>query len=140
MFRFCFSALIQRQSLNDNDLPILPQLMSFDLTISAECDSRSIACILRCMPNLMHFYFLLTIRRMTWSFPGELLDGDVWKQMLEVHVPYLSKFEFHMSIEKGRPKLDLDIIVNSFEYFVTKYSNWHMIINRWKFDRNIRGK
>jgi hypothetical protein len=43
-----------------------------------------------------------------------------------------------MKIAKRYPKLDLDIIVNSFQYFVTKYPNWHMIIDRWKCQ--IRGK
>jgi hypothetical protein len=78
---------------------------------------------------LKQFYFALTHAAM-WPFPGELLDGNVWKQMVELYIPCLSKFEFHMSIEKRYPKLDLDIIVNSFEYFVTKYSNRHMIIDR----------
>ena len=126
--------------MNYNDLPILPKLMSFDLTISAVCDSRSISSILGCMPNLMHFYFHLIIRRATLPFPSELLDGSVWKQILEYHVPYLSTFEFHMSIAKRRPKLYLDIVVNSFEYFVRKYSNWHMIIDRWVFNDRSRGR
>jgi len=113
-------------------------MITFDLKILAVCDSRSIGYILRCMPNLMHLYFHLTIRKTTWPFPGELLDGYVWQQMLERYVSCLSKFEFHMSIVKRYPKLDLDIIVNSFEYFVRKYSNWHMIIDRWKYQ--TRGK
>ncbi|CAF2797397.1 unnamed protein product [Rotaria sp. Silwood2] len=102
-------ASIQASAMNDNDLPILPQVMSFN-----------------CLT--------------TWSFSGELLDGYIWKQMLELHVPYLFKFEFHMWIAKKRPKLDLDIVVSSFEYFVRKYSNWHMIINRWRFNGQTRGK
>ncbi len=58
--------------------------------------------------------------------------------MFKRYLPCLSKFEFHMKIAKRYPKLDLDIIVNSFQYFVTKYPNWHMIIDRWKCQ--IRGK
>jgi len=135
---FCFSVPIARPSINDNDLPILPQMIYFNLRILARCDNRSIGYILRCMPNLIHFYFHLTIRKALWPFPGELLNGYVWQQMLESYVPYLSKFEFNMSILKRRPKLDLDSIVNSFEYFVTKYNNWHIIINRWKYPS--RGK
>jgi hypothetical protein len=136
--RFSFSNSIETPSINDNNLPILPQMMSCYLKILAVCDSRSIGYILRCMPNLIHFYFKLAIRKAAWPFPGELLDGYVWQQMLELYVPCLSKFEFHISIMKRYPKLDLDIIVNSFEYFVRKYSNWHMIIDRWKYQ--TRGK
>jgi len=126
--------------VNSTDFPILSQLISFELTIIAMCDSRSIAYILRCMPNLKHFYFLVAIRSAAWAFPGELLDGHVWQQMFELYLPCLSKFEFHMAAVKSLPILDLDIVVNSFEYFVRKYSNWHMIIDRWILDYEIRGK
>jgi len=115
-------------------------MMSFNLGIMSICDRRSISYILRCMPNLRHFYFLLSIHTTAWPFPDELLDGDVWKQILELYVPCLSKFEFHMSIVKGIPRLNLKIIVNSFEYFVKKYSNWHMIIDRWELTFQMESK
>ncbi|CAF1236523.1 unnamed protein product [Rotaria sordida] len=117
--------------INYNDLPILSQMISFDLTIFVRCDSRSIASILHCMPHLTHFYFTMAIA--TWSYPAELLDGYVWQDTLERCVPHLSKFEFHISIIKTNSISDLDIIVNSFAYFVQKYSNWNMIVQRWKF-------
>ncbi len=79
------------------------------------------------MPNLIRLYFILITKSAEWPFPGELLDGYVWKEMLELYVPYLSKFEFHMSIVKRFSKLDLDRIVNSFEYFVRKHCNLHRI-------------
>jgi hypothetical protein len=120
---FClyFSVAIPLPSIND--LPILPRVISLQLIIIARCDSCSISYILRCMPNLIRFNFILGIGKRELPFPGELLDGDVWKQMLEDYVPCLSKFEFHMAIVKKYPKLDLDIVVNSFECFVGKYSN-----------------
>ncbi|CAF4486362.1 unnamed protein product [Rotaria sp. Silwood2] len=126
-------------SINDNNLPMLLQVISFDLKILAKCDSRSIASILHCMPNLVHFCFALEVRLATWPFPGELLNGYMWREMIERYVRYLSKFEFDMSIRKTQPRLDLDIVVNSFEYFVQKYSNWNMIIERWNFYYCIRG-
>ncbi len=135
---FGFSNSIQVPSINNNDLPILSQMISFDLTIFAICDIHSIACVLRCMPNLIRFYLTIGIPTANWPFPGELLDGYVWLQLLERHLPCLFKFEFHISILKRYPKLDLDIIVNSFECLVRKYSNWHMIIDRWK--HQSRGK
>ncbi len=124
---FCFSVSIATPCINDNDLPILPQMIYFNLRTLARCDNRSIAYILRCMPNLIHFYFHLTIRKASWPFPGELLDGYVWQQMLEPYVPCSSKFEFNMSIVKRRPKLDLDIIVNSFETRSTATTNNHHV-------------
>ncbi len=137
---FSSSISMQTPSINDNDLPILSKLKSFHLKIQALCDIRSISYILRCMPNLIRLYFIFVPMSADWPFPGELLDGYVWKQMFELHVPYLSTFEFHMSIVKKLPSLDLDIIVNSFECFVREYSNWHMIIDRWRIDYRIRGK
>ncbi len=108
---------MQTPSINDNDLPILSKLKSFHLKIQALCDIRSISYILRCMPNLIRLYFIFVP-----------MSAD------------LSTFEFHMSIVKKLPSLDLDIIVNSFECFVREYSNWHMIIDRWRIDYRIRGK
>ncbi|CAF4417424.1 unnamed protein product [Adineta steineri] len=69
-----------------------------------------------------------------------LIDGYAWQEMLELYVPYLLKFEFHMSIWKPCPRTDLDIVVNSFRYFVTKYSNWHMIIDQWSSTYSVPGK
>ncbi|CAF3327992.1 unnamed protein product [Rotaria sp. Silwood2] len=131
---------IPSKPFNYNDIPILPQIISFDLTILVKCDSRSIASILRLMPNLIHFYFTMDIPVATWSYPGELFDGYVWQEMLESCVPRLSKFEFHMSIAKTNSILDLDIIVNSFAYFVKKYPNWNIIIQRWNFFFRRSGK
>jgi hypothetical protein len=125
--------------INDNDLPILSQMMIFDLNIITKCDYHSISSILRCMPNLKQFYFTLNYPAM-WPFPGELLDGDVWKQIFEHYLPCLSKFEFHVAFSKRYPKLDLDIVVNSFNYFVKKYFNWHMIIDRWRLESQRPGK
>ncbi|CAF4608496.1 unnamed protein product [Rotaria magnacalcarata] len=120
-------------SINENDLSISPYVTSFDLEILARCDRRSTGYILRCMSNLMCFYFNLATQKATWPFPGELLDDHVWQDMLECYVPHLSKFEFQISIFKKHPKLNLLNFVNSFEYFVKKYPNWNIITDRWKF-------
>lgn len=110
---------------------MLTQMISLDLIIITRYDYRSISHILRCMPNLRYFHFLLLMKTAAWPFPDDLLDGHVWKQMFELYVPCLSKFEFHMAIVKGILNLKLKTIVNSFKHFVKKYSNWHMIIDRW---------
>ncbi|CAF0734606.1 unnamed protein product [Adineta steineri] len=130
------SKSIEASLINDNGFPVLSQMVSCELAILDMDigDSRSIISILRCMPNLKHFYFHLRIQYPHWIFPDELFNGYVWKQVLELYVPYLSKFEFHMEVIRALPKLALDFIVNSFNYFVGKYSNWHMIIDQWMYD------
>jgi len=104
------------------------------------CDIWSISFILRCMPNLKHFYFYLIVQTLLWPFTNQYLDGYIWQQMLELHLPCLSKFEFNMTIKKRLPKLDLDFVIDSFKYFVNKYSKWDMIIDRWRCGPRHRGK
>ncbi|CAF3997034.1 unnamed protein product, partial [Rotaria sp. Silwood2] len=125
---------IKEPFFNKNSLPISPQLISFDLSIFAICDIRSIAYILRCMPNLIHFKFLHGIRAVALPFVNDLVNGYTWQHMFEIHVPLLSKFDFHILIENKYPKLNLDMVVNSFQYFVKKYPGWQMIIDRWTPD------
>ncbi|CAF0756472.1 unnamed protein product [Rotaria sordida] len=106
--------------INENDLPILSQLTNFNLLIGASCDIWSISSILHCMPNIKHFYFYLLVQTSSWPFTNQYLDGYVWQQILENNLSYLPKFEFHMTITKRIPKLDLDFVINSFNYFVKK--------------------
>ncbi|CAF1550535.1 unnamed protein product [Rotaria sordida] len=122
---------IQESFINENDLPISSQLICFDLSIFTICDIRSIAYILRCMPNLRHFKFLHGTRTIAHSCADTFVNGYTWQHIFEMCTPFLSKFDFHISFEKNYPKLDLDFVVNSFEYFVKKYPKWHMIIDRW---------
>jgi hypothetical protein len=117
--------------MNENDLPLLSQVTYFELMIGDICDIWSISYILRCMPMLKHFHFFLRVQTLSWPFTNQYLDGYVWQQMFELYLPYLSKFEFEMTVLKKLSKLDLDLIVDSFDYFVNNYSNWHMIIDRW---------
>ncbi|CAF1010310.1 unnamed protein product [Rotaria sp. Silwood1] len=127
-----FNASMQELYINENDLPISPQVTSFDLSIFLKCSIHSIAYILRCMPNLNRFKFLYGTRTVARSFTDDLVNGYTWQHMFEMYTPFLSKFDFHISIEKNYPKLDLDIVINSFQYFVNKYLKWHMIIDRWE--------
>jgi hypothetical protein len=135
-----FSIPNEATSVNDENLPVLLQMTSFDLTILGYCDGRTIYYILQCMPNLRYFYFTLTTMNSSHAFPGELVDGSVWKLMLERYVPCLSKFEFDMLIATQTSGLSLRMIVNSFVCCVRKYSNWHMIIDRWKSNTQVDGK
>ncbi|CAM2721571.1 unnamed protein product, partial [Rotaria socialis] len=122
---------IQEAFINENDLPISPQVTSFDLSIFTTCDTRSIAYILRCLPNLLHFKFFHESPEVVCPSSYDLVNGYTWQYMFEMHVPFLSKFDFHISILKEHPNLDLDVVVNSFQYFVQKYPEWQMVIDRW---------
>ncbi|CAF4020018.1 unnamed protein product [Rotaria sp. Silwood1] len=92
------------------------------------------------MPNVKYFYFTLGIRTASWPLPDELLNGYVWQDMIERYFPHLLKFEFFITIKKAYQSLDFDMILNSFEYFVGKYSNWNMIISYWKYHKEIGGE
>ncbi len=138
-FLFYFSDLSEKSSLNNNQLPILKHVIYLNLIVFVICDKHSISSILHCVPNLTHFYFTLVTRSRKWLVPDELLNGYVWQQMLDRSVPRLSKFEFLMSIQRAYASFDIDMIINSFEMFVTKYSNWNMVIDRWKLN-GIDGK
>ncbi|CAF2896693.1 unnamed protein product [Rotaria sp. Silwood2] len=104
-----FSCFVPNITLycNENDHPILLQLISFNLIIFTLCDIYSIAYILRCMPNLSRFYFTLASRMTAFSYYRELFNGFVWQQLLKRYVPCLSKFEFHISILKTFSSLNL---------------------------------
>jgi hypothetical protein len=108
--------------------------------VIVRCDKRSISYILRCVPNLIHFYFTLGVRTANWPFPDELLNGYVWQEMIDRYVPHLLKFEFFITIKKAYQNVDLDMIINSFENFVRKYSNWNMIIGYWTYHKEMAGK
>ncbi|CAF3783030.1 unnamed protein product, partial [Rotaria sordida] len=126
--------------INPNDLPLLPQVIYLNLIVIVRCDNRSISHILRCMPNLIYFYFTLGIPTANWPLPDELRNGYVWQEMIDRYIPHLLKFEFLIGIKKSYQHLDLDMIVNSFEYFVGKYPNWNMIITQWKHHKEIGGE
>ncbi|CAF2136995.1 unnamed protein product [Rotaria magnacalcarata] len=127
-------------TLNENDIPVLSQVISFGFILFTAWNNDSIAFILRCMPNLKYFFFTFGPCASQNLFPVELLDGYVWQEMLEVYVPYLSKFEFHMSIWKCFSPTDLNIVIDSFKNFVGKFSNWHMVIDQWRLQCESSGE
>ncbi|CAF4381212.1 unnamed protein product [Rotaria magnacalcarata] len=115
---------IQEAFTNENDLPISPQVTSFDLSTFTTCDTRSIAYILRYLPNLLHFKFLHESQEVVWPSAYDLVNVYAWQYMFEMHAPFLSKFDFHISIVKEQPKLHFDVVINSFQYFAQKYPEW----------------
>ena len=83
------------------------------------------------MPNLKNFYFYLNRKTVTENYSPELLNGYVWKQMLNDHLPNLSKFEFYMIIRKAFPLLNMHDIIASFSPIARQYLHWQMIIDQW---------
>ncbi|CAF4923356.1 unnamed protein product, partial [Rotaria sp. Silwood1] len=124
-------------SLNDTDYPILPKLISFNLAVFLIYDIYAIAYMLRCMPNLNRFNFFLVAQMRGLLYYCGLFNGYVWEDILKRYAPCLSTFEFQISIQKNLSNLQLDYIVNSFQYFVRKYPNWNMTIGRWRLASEI---
>ncbi len=139
-FLFSFSVSIEPPSITSNDFPISTQVTSFYLSIHCICDMRSLVYVLACMRNLIYFKFLHGLRKVAWPFDNNLANGYVWQKLLERIVPNLCKFDFYILLAKRFPKLDLNVVTNSFDFFVKKYSNWHMIIDRWVPDSKFPGK
>ncbi|CAF3743671.1 unnamed protein product [Rotaria sordida] len=131
MLLFLFSVL-NILSINEDDLPTSLLLKSFDLQILTQCDVDSLDIILRCMPNLREFTFTFIVGPLDTPYYNILLDGNNWQQVLTSRVPYLNKFDFHMSFYMFEESFNLDLILNSFRCFVTQYDDWHMAISRWK--------
>jgi hypothetical protein len=136
-FLFLFFSVPNLSSINQNDLPILLSLKSFDLQVLTKCDIHSLRLILRCMPNLQEFNLTLFIGLLGRQYFHILLDGNNWQQMVASHVPYLKKFEFHICFFIMPEPMDIDGILNSFQYFVTQFDGWHMAISRWKIYRGV---
>ncbi|CAF3427275.1 unnamed protein product, partial [Rotaria sp. Silwood2] len=131
MFIFFFS-IPNLLSLNEDDLPKIPSLKILDLQIFIEFDIHSLHHILHCIPNLQDFSFSLIIEHLDTPFIDDLLDGNNWQQILIRHVSNLNKFNFHMSFLTDEGLFDLNLVLNSFRCFLTRYDNWHMAISRWE--------
>ncbi|CAF4658888.1 unnamed protein product [Rotaria socialis] len=116
-------------SIDDNDLPKSLLLKKFDLQmLMIRCDIQ-----FRSMPNLHRFVFTIIVDKNISPFTMDLINGQNWREMLTCHVPYLNKFDFHMSLLTNDQPIDLDNILNSFRPFINLYEKWDMRISRWKF-------
>jgi hypothetical protein len=113
-------------------VPILSHLTFLDLyTVEIE-DVSFLDDILNCMPNLIQFTITVMLSRKILTDIIDVLDGYFWEELLSQHVPRLCKFDFFISVIHTGPQLvDLDDIVDSFEYFRTRYDGWHMTASRW---------
>ncbi|CAF3211177.1 unnamed protein product [Rotaria sp. Silwood2] len=126
-------------SINKNDLPTVASLKKFDLQILTKFDIHSLDVILHCMPNLNELIFTFITKISNTPFIDILFNGHIWQQILINHVPYLNKFNIHISVLTDKGLFDLKSILDSFRCFVTQYDGWHMAVTRLQpFERPIK--
>jgi hypothetical protein len=115
------------------DVLILNHLTFFDLyTVEVE-NVSFLEDILNCMPNLIQFTITFMLMNKTLTNVIDVLDGQFWEELLSRNAPSLCKFDFYISVicTGAQQLVDLDDIIDSFEYFVTRYDGWHMAASRW---------
>ena len=88
------------------------------------------------MPNLRQFIIsILTSPSISLSW-DTLLNGHNWQQLLINHISHLDVFDLFVFVI-GNPNtflLDMNNIVHSFDYFSTKYDDWHVAITQSKYN------
>ena len=84
--------------INKDDLPIVSSLQTFNLQILTHCDIHSLGLILYCMPNLHELNFTFIMEHRAIPFNDVLLNGNIWQNLLTIHVPHLNKFDIHISL------------------------------------------
>ena len=99
--------------INKDDLPIVSSLQTFNLQILTHCDIHSLGLILYCMPNLRELSFTFIMEHHAIPFNDVLLNGNIWQNRLTIHVPYLNKFDIHISV-MCQELFDLKSILDSF--------------------------
>jgi hypothetical protein len=128
---FFFFSIPNPLSINKDDLPIVSSIKKFDLQVLTPCDIHSVGLVLSCMPNLRELNFTLVTEYLDTTLGDVLLNGNIWQKILINHVPYLNKFDIHISlIREGL--FDLKSILDSFRCFVTQYDDWHMAVSQWE--------
>ena len=122
--RALFSCVCSEPSppnLHTDHLPISPHLTTFELELVSVYDISSLSRILDCMPNLRQFTVTVTeILRVT-SYISDALDGFYWRDVFSRSSPGLLKFDFLICVSKIGTLVDLDEIVDSFEYCVRRF-------------------
>ncbi len=125
----------------ENNLPVSPSLISFDLDIKTECDFDSLSPTLRCMPNLRRFTIVIWASSFISSFWEDSLNGQYWQELLTSYVPRLNIFDLFLKIFIYRnSQLDINSIIHSFDYFATKYNDWYLKIDQSKCCFEYDGK
>jgi hypothetical protein len=92
------------------------------------------------MPNLRRFIIGAKSSPSMSPFAATLFDGYQWQQLLTSHLPHLDIIDFFLYIIDPDPFLDMNTIVHSFQYFVTKFNDFHVAISRSQFSPNYQRK
>ncbi|CAF3662946.1 unnamed protein product [Rotaria sp. Silwood1] len=92
------------------------------------------------MPNLRQFIITMmnsSLISLSWN---HLLNGQNWQQLLTNHVPHLDVFNLLLTviIDPLSLLLDMDNIIHSFDFFSTKYDDWHVAIGQSKYNVHHR--
>ena len=129
---FYFSAPLPRVNNTDGGVSILTDLTLFELyTVDVE-DISFLEDILNCMPNLLQLTITFMLKKKVLSNIIDVLDGTYWQELLSQDAPRLCKFDLFVTVVyNGLEMVDLDDIVDSFEYFITRYDDWNMTVSRW---------
>jgi len=125
----------------ENDLPISPSMISFDLDIETKCDLDLLSLILRCMPNLRGFVLTMITSSFISPFWADVLNGQHWQQLLTSYVPQLNTFDLFLQVFiDSNLNIDIDAIIHSFDYFTTKYNDWCLNIYQSRHRFHNHGK
>ena len=143
MIELCFPVFCSVTSppnLYTDDLPISPQLTTFELELISVFDVSFLGRILDCMPNLRQFTVTVAAIHGVTSYISDVLDGFYWRDVLSRSLPDLLKFEFLICVNKIGTLVNLSDIINSFEYCQTRFNGWQMVASRWLCDVFCYGK
>ena len=127
-------------NLYTDDLPISPHLAVFELELVLVYDVSFLSRVLDCMPNLRQFTVTVAAIHGVTSYVSDVLDGSYWRDVLSRSSPGLLKFDFLICVSKIGTFVNLDDIIDSFAYFLTRFDGWHMAASRWLCDVFCHGK
>ncbi|CAF3710140.1 unnamed protein product [Rotaria sp. Silwood1] len=111
---YFFFSIPNPLSINKYDLPTVASLKKFDLQILTKFDIHSLDVILRCMPNRHEISFTFITKNPNTPLIDILFNGNIWQQILINHVPYLNKFNIHISVLTDKELFDLKSVLVSF--------------------------
>ena len=114
--------------------------MVFELQLLDVYDVSFLGRILQRMPTLRQFTVTVAAVHELYQYISCVLDGSYWRDVLSRSSPTLVKFDFLISLNTWYRPIDLDEIVKSFDYFVTRFDGWHMTATQLLVSLGTRGK
>jgi hypothetical protein len=92
------------------------------------------------MPNLRRFIVTIIYSSLRSSLWTNMFDGCKWQQLLENNKLDLEIFDIYLHIYSLNFRSNMDTILKSFDYFTTKYNDWHLATHQSRFSFNSKGK